>query len=32
MWAGESEVGLFLFPFWGHKEVVYLQNRLLEAA
>ena len=31
-WAGESEVRLFLFPFWGHKEVVYLQNRLLEAA
>ncbi len=31
-WAGDSEVGLWLFPFWARREVVYLQNRLLEAA
>jgi len=31
-WVGVSEVGRWLFPFWARKEVVYLQNQLLEAA
>ncbi|MBK6779902.1 MAG: hypothetical protein IPG75_10060 [Gemmatimonadetes bacterium] len=32
VWAGASEVRLWFFPFWAATEVVYLQNRLLEAA
>ncbi|HKR59369.1 MAG TPA: hypothetical protein VJS64_06510 [Pyrinomonadaceae bacterium] len=28
-WVPDSETGLFLFPFWKHSEVVYLQNNLI---
>ncbi len=30
-WVGDSEVGLWFFPFWRSLEVTYLQNNLLEA-
>lgn len=28
-WVADSETGLFLFPFWGPKEVRYLQNNII---
>ena len=31
-WVADSAVGLLLYPFWRRLEIVYLQNRLLEAA
>jgi hypothetical protein len=31
-WIADGVVGLLLFPFWRRREVLYLQNRLLEAA
>jgi hypothetical protein len=30
-WAEDSGTGLLLFPFWGKKEVRYLQNNLIDA-
>lgn len=30
-WIPDSETGLFIFPFWKPKEVVYLQNNLVTA-
>jgi len=28
-WVEDSETGLFLFPFWKVRKVVYLQNNLI---
>ena len=28
-WVADSETGLFFFPFWKTKEVLYLQNKLI---
>ena len=31
-WLADSEIGLFLFPFWKPKKVYYLQNNLISTA
>jgi len=28
-WIADSTTGLFLFPFWGSREIRYLQNNLI---